>query len=100
MFVFLIFSFFLFRYNNINITIYTGDVDVTPEKILQKAHNIFNVDINRDSVSFLFLKKRKWVEAKYYPYFTLLGQSIGSMVLGMEALWQHQPGIVVNFNFK
>ncbi|MCO5546776.1 hypothetical protein L7F22_000212 [Adiantum nelumboides] len=37
------------------------------------------------------LQKRHWVEPKSYPYFTLLGQSMGSMVLGMEALMKFTP---------
>ena len=37
------------------------------------------------------LQKRFWVEAKTYPHFTVLGQSLGSMVLGMEALMKCTP---------
>jgi alpha-1,2-mannosyltransferase len=37
------------------------------------------------------LQRRFWVEAKTYPYFTVLGQSLGSMVLGLEALMKYTP---------
>lgn len=45
-------------------------------------------------MEFLFLKKRKWVEADKYPHFTLLGQSLGSLVMGLEALIKYQPGSI------
>lgn len=43
-------------------------------------------------INFVYLRRRKWIEAKMYPYFTLLGQSLGSLYLGMEALSSYQPG--------
>ena len=36
----------------------------------------------KDGVRFIYLYKRKWVEAVMYPRFTLLGQSLGSLYLG------------------
>lgn len=82
-----------FRDKNIKITIYTGDVDAKPKTILTKARNTFNVAVNEDKVDFVFLTRRNWVEAEKYPYFTLLGQSLGSVWLGLEALLKHQPGM-------
>ncbi|XP_011493960.1 PREDICTED: GDP-Man:Man(3)GlcNAc(2)-PP-Dol alpha-1,2-mannosyltransferase isoform X2 [Ceratosolen solmsi marchali] len=41
-------------------------------------------------------KNRKWVETKNYPYFTLLGQSLGSLWLGYEALTLLQPDIFID----
>lgn len=82
----------LFRDKNIKVTIYTGDVDVKPKTILTKAKNTFNVAVKEDRVDFVFLTRRNWVEAEKYPYFTLLGQSLGSIWLGLEALLKHQPG--------
>lgn len=83
----------VFRYQNkIKIILYTGDVDQRGEKIVQKARNDFNIRIDSKNLEFVFLNKRGWVEAEKYPHFTLLGQSIGSMVLGMEALIKYQPG--------
>ena len=43
-------------------------------------------------IEIIYLHKRHWVEAKRYPYFTLLGQSIGSIILGIEALFAYIPG--------
>lgn len=84
--------FFYDRYPDDELFIYTGDVDASPADILKRVNNIFNIPV-KDSVKFIYLQKRKWVEAKMYPYFTLMGQSIGSVVLALEALNQLQPGL-------
>ena len=47
-------------------------------------------------MEFVFLERRKWVEASPYPYFTLLGQSLGSLVLGFEALMKFVPDIYID----
>lgn len=82
--------------NKIHIKVYTGDVNVNAEKILQNAKNVFNISVDENNIDFVFLNKRNWVEAEKYPHFTLLGQSLGSMVLGMEALLKYQPDIYLD----
>lgn len=62
-----------------------------PEQILNKTEKIFNYKIQR-KIEFVYLHRRKWVEASMYPYFTLLGQSLGSIWLGIEALNSFVPG--------
>ncbi|XP_016987929.1 GDP-Man:Man(3)GlcNAc(2)-PP-Dol alpha-1,2-mannosyltransferase [Drosophila rhopaloa] len=84
------------KYENAKVVIYTGDIDASPNAILQKAKNVFNISVDSDNVKFVFLKYRHWIEAKNYPYFTLLGQSIGSMVLGLEALCKFPPDIFLD----
>jgi hypothetical protein len=64
--------------------------------IYQLMSNIFEMrKTNRDNtgctpdldrVSFVHLRLRFLVEASTWPRFTLIGQSVGSMVLGVEAL--------------
>jgi hypothetical protein len=44
-------------------------------------------------VDFVFLRGRRWVEDKQYPVLTLLGQSLGSMVLGLEAFFRLVPDV-------
>lgn len=83
------------QYPDFNIVIYTGD-RVSPETMLQNAKQKFNVDIWDGNLQFVTLKCRNWVEATNYPYFTLIGQSLGSMVLGMEAILKLVPG---NYNY-
>nr|CAG8530048.1 4876_t:CDS:10 [Entrophospora candida] len=75
------------KYLNVICVVYTGDVDVTKKEILSKVLERFNIEIKSEIVEFIFLHKRE------YPRFTLLGQSIGSMVLGYEALNKLTPDI-------
>ncbi|XP_028402331.1 GDP-Man:Man(3)GlcNAc(2)-PP-Dol alpha-1,2-mannosyltransferase-like [Dendronephthya gigantea] len=75
--------------------VYTGDQNVTGEDILRRAKERFNITLLRP-VKFVYLKKRQWVEASCYPFFTLLGQSIGSIFLGWEALVNFNPDIYID----
>lgn len=72
---------------------YTGDVEVRGEQLIQKARNDFNIRVDGKNLEIVFLNQRAWVESVKYPHFTLLGQSLGSMVLGIEALLKYQPGM-------
>ena len=83
------------RYNFVRCVVYTGDQYVSGEEILRKAKQRFNISLPR-TVEFVFLKKRRWVKASMYPYFTLLGQSLGSMLLGWEALNCYLPDIFID----
>nr|XP_033338871.1 GDP-Man:Man(3)GlcNAc(2)-PP-Dol alpha-1,2-mannosyltransferase isoform X1 [Megalopta genalis] len=83
------------RYPDVHIVIYTGDLDADPEQIINKAETVFNFKIER-KLEFVYLHKRKWVEATMYPYFTLLGQSLGSIWLGIEALNSYVPDIYID----
>ncbi|XP_034187021.1 ALG11 alpha-1,2-mannosyltransferase isoform X1 [Osmia lignaria lignaria] len=83
------------RYSNVHIVIYTGDLDAHPEQILSKTEKVFNYKIER-KIEFVYLHRRKWVEASMYPYFTLLGQSLGSVWLAIEALNSYVPDIYID----
>lgn len=83
------------RYNFVRCVVYTGDPYVSGEEILRKARQQFNICLP-EPVEFVFLKKRRWVEASMYPYFTLLGQSFGSMLLAWEALNCYLPDIFLD----
>lgn len=60
--------------------------------MLKNAEKKFNILLSQENVEFILLKNRHWVEAKRYPAFTLLGQSLGSIVLGFEAIFKLVPG--------
>lgn len=75
--------------------IYTGDCDASGQEILHKARQRFNITLPKP-VEFVFLSSRHWVEATKYPMFTLLGQSIGSIVLGWEAMMAYVPDIYID----
>ncbi|XP_014230466.1 GDP-Man:Man(3)GlcNAc(2)-PP-Dol alpha-1,2-mannosyltransferase [Trichogramma pretiosum] len=82
------------KYENVKIYIYTGDLDADHGKIIGNAEKIFNIKV--ENVNFVYLFQRKWVESDMYPYFTLLGQSLGSVWLGYEALCKFQPDIYID----
>lgn len=64
--------------------------------MLSKCRNNFNIQIDEKRLEFVFLNQRKWVEAERYPVMTLLGQSLGSIVLGFEALLKFQPDVYID----
>nr|Q7ZW24.2 RecName: Full=GDP-Man:Man(3)GlcNAc(2)-PP-Dol alpha-1,2-mannosyltransferase; AltName: Full=Asparagine-linked glycosylation protein 11 homolog; AltName: Full=Glycolipid 2-alpha-mannosyltransferase [Danio rerio] len=83
------------RYQDVSFVVYTGDQGVTAEEILDGARRRFNIRLPRP-VKFVFLKHRLLVEAKLYPHFTLLGQSVGSIFLGWEALTEFVPDLYID----
>ncbi|XP_006010894.2 GDP-Man:Man(3)GlcNAc(2)-PP-Dol alpha-1,2-mannosyltransferase [Latimeria chalumnae] len=83
------------RYKEITYVVYTGDKEVTGEQILNGALRRFNIKLP-GPVKFIFLQKRRLVEASLYPHFTLLGQSFGSLLLGWEALLKCVPDVYID----
>ncbi|XP_033114022.1 GDP-Man:Man(3)GlcNAc(2)-PP-Dol alpha-1,2-mannosyltransferase-like [Anneissia japonica] len=83
------------RYSFVRCVIYTGDQNVTGDEIVSKAKERFNITVEKP-VEFVFLNKRNLVEASTYPYFTLLGQSLGSVALGLEALQKLTPDVFID----
>ncbi|RIB19310.1 Glycosyltransferase Family 4 protein [Gigaspora rosea] len=81
------------KYSHVMCVVYTGDTDVSKEEILEKVKTRFSIELNPDSIVFVFLNNRYWVEDSRYPRFTLLGQSLGSIALGFEALKKLTPDI-------
>ncbi|KAG0027839.1 asparagine-linked glycosylation protein [Podila clonocystis] len=84
------------KYPGVVSVVYTGDTDVTKEDILDLVRNRFNIDLDPSLVGFEFLEKRYWIEDAKWPRFTLIGQSLGSMVLGWEALKKVVPDIWID----
>ncbi|KAG0001309.1 asparagine-linked glycosylation protein [Entomortierella chlamydospora] len=76
--------------------VYTGDTDVTKEDILERVKTRFNIELDPALIGFEFLKKRYWVEDAKWPRFTLIGQSLGSIILGWEALRCVVPDIFID----
>ena len=84
-----------YRYPSMKCVVYTGDIGSSAEEILSKAEKTFGISLPL-KIEFVFLHRRAWVEAKRYPVLTLLGQSLGSMILGLEALIRHPPDIFID----
>lgn len=83
------------RYADINFVVYTGDVGVTGQQILDGARRRFNIMLPRP-VQFVYLRHRPLVEPGLFPHFTLLGQSVGSIFLGWEALMEFVPDLYID----
>ncbi|KAG1761770.1 hypothetical protein EDD22DRAFT_1031025 [Suillus occidentalis] len=62
-------------------SVYTGDVNVTKEQIIDQVEARFDIFLDPKSLHFVFLKNRRPVEDAAWPRFTLLGQSLGSTPL-------------------
>ena len=75
--------------------VYTGDLEVSGAQILDGARRRFNVALP-GPVEFVFLAHRVLVEPSLFPHFTLLGQSVGSVFLGWDALTQCVPDLYVD----
>lgn len=58
--------------------------------------NSFNIHLHPPTITFLYLTTRSWVLASSWPHFTLLGQSVGSIVLAWDAFSLLTPDIFVD----
>ncbi|KAG7232733.1 hypothetical protein INR49_008173 [Caranx melampygus] len=76
------------RYADVNFVVYTGDVGVTGQQILDGARRRFNIVLPG--------RHRLLVEPGLFPHFTLLGQSVGSIFLGWEALTEFVPDLYID----
>lgn len=56
----------------------------------------FNIHLHSPTIQFMYLNNRSWVLASSWPHLTLLGQTIGSIVLGWEALSAIVPDIFID----
>ncbi|KAL0960579.1 hypothetical protein HGRIS_005613 [Hohenbuehelia grisea] len=81
---------------NIVSVIYSGDVDASKEEILGKVKSRFAIDLDPSRLEFVFLENRRYVEDSSWPYFTLLGQSLGSMYLAWEAMTKLIPDLYID----
>jgi alpha-1,2-mannosyltransferase len=56
----------------------------------------FNIPLHAPTINFLYLTSRHWVLASTWPRFTLLGQSLGSLILTWDAFSLLTPDIFVD----
>ena len=84
------------RYPDALCVVYTGDHDVSKQQILTNVRNRFNIKLNSARVAFLYLSTREWVLASQWPHFTLLGQSMGSLIVGWDAVNLLAPDIFID----
>ncbi|KAI9801248.1 MAG: asparagine-linked glycosylation protein [Piccolia ochrophora] len=84
------------RWSKAICVVYTGDHDADKGTILSRVKNRFNISLHSPTVVFLYLSTRHYVLSSTYPYFTLLGQSLGSLVLAYDAFTLLVPDIFVD----
>ncbi|CEQ40098.1 SPOSA6832_01681 [Sporobolomyces salmonicolor] len=73
--------------------VYTGDTGVNKDDMLARVQNRFGITLSHDTLAFIPLRRRYLVEDSTWPRFTLLGQSLGSVLLACEAL-RGREGVV------
>jgi len=66
---------------------------ITPENIVKNANERLAIELSPTRTKFVHLRLRFLVLDKYYPIFTLLGQSVGSIILGLEAMLKFVPDV-------
>ncbi|KAH8114787.1 glycosyltransferase family 4 protein [Phellopilus nigrolimitatus] len=69
---------------------------VGKDEIIAKVKSRFNIVLEPRTLHFVFLSKRALVEDARWPHFTLLGQSVGSMILAWEALTKLIPDVYID----
>ncbi|KAI1506660.1 hypothetical protein F5X99DRAFT_404019 [Biscogniauxia marginata] len=84
------------RWPKAKIVVYTGDHDVSKDKMLLRVKSTFSIDIHPPTIHFLYLSTRHWVLSSTWPHMTLLGQSLGSLVMGWDAFSLLVPDILVD----
>ncbi|KAL4821657.1 hypothetical protein BDW67DRAFT_1189 [Aspergillus spinulosporus] len=76
--------------------IYTGDLNVTKAAMLERVQTRFNIKLHAPTVELLYLTTRKYLQSSMYPYMTLLGQSLGSLIVGYDAFTLLVPDVFVD----
>lgn len=74
--------------------VYTGD-DADDMAILSRARDRFGIALPLP-VHFVRLKRRRYVEDGLYPVLTMVGQALGSMILGWEAACALPPHVMID----
>ncbi|KAL8676970.1 MAG: hypothetical protein Q9186_006561 [Xanthomendoza sp. 1 TL-2023] len=76
--------------------VYTGDHDTNKDEMLEKVQNRFNIELHSPTIVFLWLSTRHYVLSSTWPHFTLLGQSLGSLVLAYDAFSLLVPDLFID----
>ncbi|KAF2399061.1 UDP-Glycosyltransferase/glycogen phosphorylase [Trichodelitschia bisporula] len=84
------------RYPRAVCVVYTGDHELSKEALISRVRDRFNITLNPSTLHFLYLSTRSYVLPSSYPHFTLLGQSLGSLILALDALILLVPDIFID----
>ncbi|KAH8928696.1 glycosyltransferase family 4 protein [Atractiella rhizophila] len=82
---------------SLHCVVYTGDT-ASKAEILSNVLTRFDIPLSDHErrIHFARLTTRKWVEDKSWPRFTMLGQSIGSMWMALDALSLLIPDVYID----
>jgi alpha-1,2-mannosyltransferase len=83
----------------LTIAIYSGDRDKDKITILQNVQKKFGLQFTESQaqkIEIVYIRTRSLLEAKYYPIATMIGQSLGSMLVGIECIYRLTPHIFVD----
>jgi len=84
------------RYDFAKCVVYAKyDGNSSLDSIIHKVQERFSITL-KDKVEFVDLNRVSWVEPQSWPRFTILGQSLGSVVLGIEALLKFKPQFFID----
>jgi alpha-1,2-mannosyltransferase len=84
------------RWPNAICVVYTGDHDIDRNAVVASVKRKFGIELHPPTLALLYLSTRKLVLASTYPHFTLLGQSLGSLVLAYDAFNLLVPDIFID----
>ncbi|KAJ3072944.1 hypothetical protein HDU98_002589 [Podochytrium sp. JEL0797] len=86
------------EYSKYRIVVYARQ-GVVAREVLDKVKVQFDIDFSKEEVKRIEFKELttwRWLEAKRYPHFTLIAQSLGSTLVAFEALLTDPPEIFVD----
>lgn len=69
---------------------------VVPSMRADSVKDRFNIQLHPPTITFLYLSTRHYVLSSTWPHFTLLGQSLGSLILAHDAFNLLVPDIFVD----
>ncbi|PKS10414.1 hypothetical protein jhhlp_002165 [Lomentospora prolificans] len=84
------------RWPNALCVVYTGDHEMSKDAMISRIKNRFNIDLHAPTISFVYLSSRHWVLASTWPKFTLIGQSLGSLIMAWDAFHLLVPDIFID----
>lgn len=84
------------RYPHAICAVYTGDHEIERLAAIETVKKRFDINLKPHSLQFIYLSKRDFVLASTWPRFTLLGQSVGSLILAYDAFNILVPDIFID----
>ena len=84
------------KYPHAICAVYTGDHEIERATAIETVKKRFDIDLDAHSLQFIYLSKRHYVLASTWPRFTLIGQSLGSIILAYDAFHLLVPDVFVD----